>query len=138
MKKAIKQKLLNLVTFNPIDYCIKSQVTPRHIDISKYVKKDDFFSFVNGENNSLEISSASGIVVFEEQLKKSSTAQEFISIVLENNFQITENRERELTNSFENNKKKSISFYVDQMKAFKKQFLTLNRNAKTFEADTTI
>ncbi len=50
---------------------------------------------------------------------------------------MTENRERELTKDFEGNKKKSISYYVDQMKAFKRQFVTLNRNAKTYAEDTT-
>ena len=89
MKKAIKQKLLNLVTFNPIDYCVKSAITPRHIDISKYVKKDDFIQFINGEINVLEISAASGIAIFEEQLKNSRTPDDFIRIVLENNFSVT-------------------------------------------------
>ncbi len=138
MKKAIKQKLLNLVTFNPIDYCVKSAITPRHIDISKYVKKDDFMQFINGEISNLEISAASGIVMFEDQLKHSKTPDEFIAIVNENNFTMTENRERELRKDFEGNKKKSTNYYADQMKAFKRQFISLNRNAKTYAEDTTI
>ncbi len=34
MKKAIKQKLLNLITINPIDYCIRTNLTTRHIENS--------------------------------------------------------------------------------------------------------
>ena len=138
MKKAIKQKLLNLVTFNPIDYCIKSSITIKHIDILKYVQKSAFESFILGETNLLEISSASGIAVFEDQLKSSRNADEFVEIVKNNGFSISDTRIRELKSNFDANKKKSISFYLDQMRSFKKQFISLNRVANNYFNDTTI
>lgn len=138
MKKAIKQKLLNLVTFNPNDYCIKSSISPRHMDILKYVRRNAFESFINGETDVLEISAASGIAVFEDQLKKTKNIQEFVQVVNANGFSISENRIKELTNNFDLNKKKSISYYTDQMRSFKKQFISLNRIANNYFNDTTI
>lgn len=138
MKRAIREKLLNLVTFNPIDYCVKSSITQRHIDIAKYVQNSAFLNFINGETNSLEISAASGINVFETELKNSKNAQEFMTIVNNNGFSMTDNRLQELVNNFELNKKKSISYYTDQMKAFKRQFISLNRAANTYYNDTTV
>ncbi len=138
MKKAIKQKLLNLVTFNPIDYCIKSSITVRHIDILKYVQNSAFESFVNGETNVLEISAASGIGAFEASLRETKNADEFANVVRNNGFSISENRMRELRSNFALNQKKSISYYVDQMRSFKKQFISLNRIANNYFNDTTI
>ncbi len=138
MKRAIKEKLLNLVTFNPIDYCIHSNVTQRHIDISKYVNHDAFIAFMEGESQQLEISATSGISAFESELKSSQSVDEFISIVHSNGFNITENRIRELTTNFAEAKKKSITFYVDQMKAFKRQFISLNRTANNIYNDSTV
>lgn len=138
MKKAIKQKLLNLVSINPMDYCIKSNTTTKHIDISKYLKKEDFLAFINNEVNKIEISAASGLVAFEEELKKTTNVHEFVEIIKGNNFNITENRIRELTTKFDEAKKKSIVYYVDQMKAFKKTFLSLNRTAFAYYNDTTV
>ncbi len=138
MKRAIKEKLLNLVTFNPIDYCIHSNVTQRHIDISKYVNHDAFIAFMEGESQQLEISATSGISAFESELKASQSVDEFVSIVHKNGFNITENRIRELSMNFSEAKKKSISYYVDQMKAFKRQFITLNRTANNIYNDSTV
>ena len=138
MKRAIKEKLLNLVTFNPIDYCIRSNVTQRHIDISKYVNKESFISFMEGETHQLEISATSGISAFESELKSARSPDEFVNIVQSNGFNITENRVRELNSNFIDAKKKATTYYVDQMKTFKRQFITLNRTANNIYNDSTI
>lgn len=137
MKRAIKEKLLNLVTFNPIDYCIHSNVTQKHIDISKYINKDAFLAFVNGETQQLEISATSGISAFESELKSCQSVGEFISTIQANGFNITENRIRELNANFQENKKKTITYYVEQMKSFKRYFIGLNRIANNIYNDTT-
>ncbi|MGL4951938.1 MAG: AAA domain-containing protein [Mycoplasma sp.] len=138
MKRAIKEKLLNLVTFNPIDYCVKSNITQKHIDISKYVQKQAFISFMEGETSTLEISSASGLGSFDAELKSSSSVEEFVKIVCDNGFTISQSRINDLTNNFEANKKKSISYYTDQIKAYKRQFISLNRTANNYYNDSTV
>lgn len=51
MKKAIKQKLMNLVvSLNPRDSIILTKLSQnKTIDLYKYVKKEDLISFVNDE-----------------------------------------------------------------------------------------
>ena len=138
MKKAIKQKLLNLVKINSIDYCIKSQISMRHIDIFKYINKEDFLNFINGETSIIPISSASDIGYFESNLKNSNNIDEFIEIVNQNNLIITDARKAELSINFESNKKKHIAFFVDQIRSHKKKFISLNRLAKNYFEDTTV
>ncbi len=135
MKKAIKQKLLNLVSIDSKDYCVKTSLGQRHIDILKYVKKDVFLSFINNEISQLEISTASGVAYFEEALNKSKDAAEFIKIVEDNGFEISEAM-RDNLKSFATNKKKVLSHYVSEMKSSKKVFISLNRFAKQFYNDT--
>lgn len=138
MKKAIKQKLLNLVSIDPKDYCVKTSLGSRHIDILKYVKKDAFLSFINQEISQLEISTASGAAYFEEALDKSKTADEFIKIVEDNGFEISQTMSDSLLSSFSNNKKKVLSHFISEMKSSKKVFISLNRFAKQFYNDTAI
>lgn len=138
MKRAIKEKLLNLVTFNPIDYCIKSSITQKHIDISKYVDESAFINFMTGENPLLEISAASGISIFEKELKNTTNPEQLVSLITNNGFSVSQNRQSELQSNFEVNKKKTIAYYIDQMKAFKRQFISLNQTANNYYNDSTI
>lgn len=138
MKRAIKEKLLNLITFNPIDYCIKGSITPRHIDVSKYVQKDEFISFMNGETTRLEVSGASNIPMIEHQLKKSNDYEQFIKILNDNGIAVSKTRTEDLRINFEDIKTKNINYFIDQMKSFKRQFITLNRTANTYYNDSTV
>ncbi|MGL4950294.1 MAG: AAA domain-containing protein [Mycoplasma sp.] len=138
MKRAIKEKLLNLVTFNPIDYCIKSNITQKHIDISKYVQKQAFINFMEGETSVLEISAASGLSNLESALKNASSASEFIHILSMNGFNISQARANDLMTNFETTKKKATTFYIDQVKSFKRQFISLNRTANNYYNDSTV
>lgn len=138
MKKAIKQKLLNLITINPIDYCIKTALTARHIDILKYVKKDSFLSFINKETNQLEISTASGVAFFEEELNNASNAKTFTDIITKNGFVISATMLSSLESNFSVNKKKVTNYFTTEMKSSKKTFLGINRIAKQFYNDSAI
>ncbi|MGL4947793.1 MAG: AAA domain-containing protein [Mycoplasma sp.] len=138
MKRAIKEKLLNLITFNPIDYCVKSNVTQKHIDIFKYVQKQAFLKFVEGETNVLEIVAASGINSLETRLKNAQNVEEFSEILSDSGFGISQNRINELTSNFESNKKKAVAYYIDQVKSFKRQFISLNRTANNYYNDSTV
>lgn len=138
MKRAIKEKLLNLITFNPIDYCIRGSITPRHIDVSKYVKKDEFISFMNGETTRLEVSGASNISTLEHQLKNATDPEYFIQILNNNGILISKTRSQDLRDNFDNVKSKNITYFIDQMKAFKRQFITLNRTANAYYNDSTV
>lgn len=138
MKRAIKEKLLNLITFNPIDYCIRGSITPRHIDVSKYVKKDEFISFMNGETTRLEVSGASNISTLENQLKNANDPEYFIQILNNNGILISKTRSQDLRDNFDNIKAKTITYFIDQMKSFKRQFITLNRTANAYYNDSTV
>ena len=138
MKKAIKQKLLNLVTIDPKDYCVKTHLDAKHIDILSYVKKDAFLSFLNKEVSQIEISTASGVVIFEDELLKADDLDKFENVVVNNDFEIDESIRKSLTKSFENNKKKAINHFLNEMKSSKKTFISLNRNAKQYYNDTSI
>lgn len=138
MKKAIKQKLLNLVTIDPKDYCIRTRLDSKHIDILKYVKKDLFVAFINKEITQLEISTASGVAYFEEELSKAKNKDEFIYLVKENGFEIESNIMQNLENNFDSYKKKASSHFISEMKSSKKVFISLNRNARQFYNDTSI
>ncbi len=138
MKKAIKQKLLNLVTIDPKDYCVKTHLDAKHIDILSYVKKEVFLSFLNKEVSQIEISTASGVVIFEDELLKTENINEFENVVLNNGFEMDEVVSKYLTKSFENNKKKAINHFLNEMKSSKKTFISLNRNAKQYYNDTSI
>lgn len=137
MKRAIKQKLLNLVLIDPKDYCVKTNLGQRHIDILKYVKKELFLQFINKEISQLEISTASGVVYFEEILANAKNAEEFTKIIEDNGFDITDETKKSLV-SFDANKKKLISNFVSEMKSSKKVFISLNRFAKQFYNDSAI
>lgn len=138
MKKAIKQKLLNLITINPIDYCIRTNISNRHIDILKYVKKESFLSFINKETSRLEISTASGVAYFEEELNNASTVEKFIAIIEENGFSISATMLSGLTSAFSTNKKKVLNYFVLEMKSAKKTFIGINKIAKQFYNDSAI
>lgn len=138
MKKAIKQKLLNLVTIDPKDFCVKTYLDQRHIDILKYVKKDIFLQFINYEISQLEISTASGSSYFEEQLNKTNSFDEFINVINNNGFDIDETMTSNLKNDFLNYKKKAQSYFISEMKSYKKIFISLNRFAKQYYSDTAI
>ena len=138
MKKAIKQKLLNLITINPIDYCIRTNLTTRHIDILKYVKKDAFLSFINKETNQLEISTASGVAFFEEELNTANDLTKFNEIIFNNGFLLSSTMSNNLTKDFEGNRKKITNHYVAEMKSSKKIFLGINKVAKQFYNDSAI
>lgn len=138
MKRAIKEKLLNLITFNPIDYCIRGSITPRHIDVSKYVKKDEFINFMNGETTRLEVSGASNISTLEHQLKNANDPEYFIQILNNNGILISKTRSQDLRDNFDNIKAKTITYFIDQMKSFKRQFITLNRTANAYYNDSTV
>ncbi|MGL4343324.1 MAG: AAA domain-containing protein [Metamycoplasmataceae bacterium] len=138
MKKAIKQKLLNLITINPIDYCIKTTLSARHIDILKYVKKESFLSFINKEVSQLEISTASGVAFFEEELGNSSNVEQFEEIINNNGFFMTDTMINNLKTNFELNKKKIMNHFILEMKTSKKIFIGLNRVAKQFYNDSAI
>ncbi len=137
MKKAIKQKLLNLVSIDPKDYCIKTSLGQKHIDILKYVKKDVFLSFINNEISQLEISTASGVAYFEDVLSKTKNANEFIQIVEDSGFEISDQMKEQLE-SFSSNKTKILNHFISEMKSSKKVFISLNRIAKQFYNDTAI
>jgi hypothetical protein len=138
MKKAIKQKLLNLITINPIDYCIRTNLTTRHIDILKYVKKDAFLAFINKETSQLEISTASGVAYFEEELNTASDAIQFNEIIFNNGFVISTAMSNNLNKDFEGNRKKIMNHFVSEMKSSKKIFLGINKVAKQFYNDSAI
>ncbi|MGL5357955.1 MAG: AAA domain-containing protein [Metamycoplasmataceae bacterium] len=138
MKKAIKQKLLNLVTINPIDYCVKTNLTPRHIDILKYVKKDSFINFINKEVSQIEISTASGVAFFEDELSKAKNAEEFLNIINESGFIVLDSTKTGLETQFELTKKKALTHFVSEMKSSKKTFIGLNRIAKQYYNDTAV
>ncbi|MGL5617452.1 MAG: AAA domain-containing protein [Metamycoplasmataceae bacterium] len=138
MKKAIKHKLLNLITINPIDYCIKTSLTNKHIDILKYVKKDAFLAFINKETDRLEISAASGVAYFEVELSTAKNVDKFIDIILSNGFIISTAMIKSLNDNFSTNKTKVISHFVSEMKSSKKIFLAINKTAKQFYNDSAI
>lgn len=138
MKKAIKQKLLNLITINPIDYCIRTNLSNRHIDILKYVRKDDFLSFINKETSQLEISTASGVAFFEEELNKAKDVDKFIDIIVDNGFVISTTMLNGLKTNFSTNKKKATNYFILEMKSAKKTFIGINKIAKQFYNDSAI
>jgi hypothetical protein len=138
MKKAIKQKLLNLITINPIDYCIRTNLTTRHIDILKYVKKDAFLAFINKETSQLEISTASGVAFFEEELNLATDMAHFNEIILNNGFVISTAMTNSLVKDFAANRKKVTNHFVSEMKSSKKIFLGINKVAKQFYNDAAI
>ena len=138
MKKAIKQKLLNLVTIDPKDYCVKTHLDAKHIDILSYVKKDAFLSFLNKEVSQVEISTASGVVIFEDELSKANNLIKFEKVIIDNGFEMDESIKKSLTKNFETNKKKAINHFLNEMKSSKKTFISLNRNAKQYYNDTSI
>ncbi|MGL5205112.1 MAG: hypothetical protein ACRC63_02580, partial [Metamycoplasmataceae bacterium] len=138
MKKAIKHKLLNLITINPVDYCIKTSLTNKHIDIMKYVKKDAFLAFINKETDRLEISAASGVAYFEEELNTAKDVNKFIDVVLNNGFVISTSMIKNLNENFPTNKIKVINHFISEMKSSKKIFLAINKTAKQFYNDSAI
>lgn len=138
MKKAIKQKLLNLVTIDPKDYCVRTQLSQRHIDILKYVKKEQFSLFISKEVSQLEISTASGVNYFEDVLQNCQNTEEFIQIIEENGFELSESMLANIKGDFKTNKTKVMNHFISEMKQSKKKFVSLNRLAKQFYNDSAI
>lgn len=138
MKKAIKQKLLNLVTIDPKDYCIKTHLSSKHIDILNYVKKDVFLSFLKKDVSQIEISTASNVVYFQDILTNTKDYSEFANIIYENGFEINETIEKGLIKDFEGYKKKAVTHFVNEIKSSKKTFISINRKAKQYYNDTSV
>ncbi len=138
MKRAIKQKLLNLITINPIDYCVRTNLSNRHIDILKYVKKEGFLDFINKKTSQLEISTASGVAFFEEELNKANDINKFANIISDNGFYISTVMLNGLNSNFKANKKKAMNYFILEMKSAKKTFIGINKIAKQYYNDSAI
>ncbi|WP_303922822.1 AAA domain-containing protein [Ureaplasma parvum] len=139
MKKAIKQKLMNLVNLNPHDSIILTRLSSsRNIDLFKYIKKEDLISFVNGEISYVELNVGKNLNLFEESLKNALNIGEFLEILVNYNVNLADNKINLLQRDFHANKKKIIPLAIEQLLAFRKKFISINRLAKNYFEDTTV
>lgn len=139
MKKAIKQKLMNLVSINPRDPVILAKLNVgKTIDLFKYIKKEDLISFINGEISCIELDAGKSLTLFEQNLKDATNVNEFIEITQSYNINLPDLRINQLNKDFTNNKKKVINYAIEQLLVFRKKFLSINRTAKNYFEDTTV
>ncbi|WP_031489237.1 AAA domain-containing protein [Ureaplasma canigenitalium] len=139
MKKAIKQKLMNLVSLNPNDSVILTRLSQtKHIDLFKYVDKQDLLDFVYNETGILELSTNQDVNLFEEELKKADDSYQFINVCTSYGINLNEFRINLLNKNFKDNKKKVIQYAIEQLLLFRKKFIAINRLAKTYYDDTTV
>lgn len=139
MKKAIKQKLMNLVSINPRDPIILAKLSvAKTIDLFKYIKKEDLISFINDEISYIELDAGKSLTLFEQSLKDTNTIDEFVSITQSYNINLPDMRMNQLNKDFTNNKKKVINYAIEQLLVFRKKFLSINRTAKSYFEDTTV
>lgn len=126
MKKAIKQKLMNLVNLNPHDSIILTRLSSsRNIDLFKYIKKEDLISFVNGEISYVELNVGKNLNLFEESLKNALNIGEFLEILVNYNVNLADNKINLLQRDFHTNKKKIIPLAIEQLLAFRKSLFLL-------------
>ncbi|MCV3743391.1 DUF4011 domain-containing protein [Ureaplasma sp. ES3154-GEN] len=139
MKKAIKQKLMNLVGLSPNDSVIFAKLSAnKNIDLFKYVNKDDLYDFVNNKISILELDANKNVDLFEHQLKNSISFEEFMLVLNQNNVSLSDHKTHLLRKDFSKNKAKITQIAIEQLLLFKKRFIAINRLAKNYFEDTTV
>ncbi|MDE6289507.1 MAG: DUF4011 domain-containing protein [Ureaplasma sp.] len=138
MKKAIKQKLMNLVSINASDPIIQTNLGTKQIDILKIIPKEDLQLFLENELTVIEFNLFKYIKDVENKLKATQNINEFMMVLSNYGWNLTDFRKQTLENNFSEHKIKTISSVVDQINAFVKKMLTLNKLAKSYYDDTNV
>ena len=91
MKKAIKEKLMNLIEINNNESSIKSNLTlNKQYDLYKVIEPEDLKAFIAGETDDILIKSGDNLNNIEKSLKAAANAEEYLSIVFENGIELSE------------------------------------------------
>ena len=138
MKKAIKQKLINLVAINHSDPIIQCNLGLKNIDLLRLIPQEDLQMFINGELSVIEFNVNNYINNIEKLLRQTLNYEEFCNVLRANNLIITDFRNELLQNNFYENKLKVIATIVEKVQSFIKKLLSLNKLAKNYYDDTNV
>ncbi len=138
MKKAIKQKLINLVAINHSDPIIQCNLGAKNIDLLKLIPQEDLIMFINGELSVIEFNVNTYLSDIDKQLRQTSSYSEFCDVLAKNKLDLTSFRKDLLMNNFAENKPKVIVNVLEKIQAFVKKLLSLNKLAKNYYDDTNV
>lgn len=138
MKKAIKQKLMNMVNINHYDAIIQSNIGSKNIDLASNIPIEDLTMFINGEIASIDFSISGQQKIIEEELQKTKSASQFMEVVQKYNCMLTDYRQELLNNNFNDQKGKIIKVVLDQVSSWCKKILSIYKLAKSHQEDTCV
>lgn len=139
MKKAIKEKLMNLIEINNNESSIKSNLTlNKQYDLYKVIEPEDLKAFIAGETDDILIKSGDNLNNIEKGLKAAANAEEYLSIVFENGIELSEVKIKRIREDFVRYGAEYIPSILKLCQNKKIQFINLNRTAKIYCDDTTV
>ena len=139
MKKAIKEKLMNLIEINNNESSIKSNLTlNKQYDLYKVIEPEDLKAFIAGETDDILIKSGDNLNNIEKGLKAAANAEEYLSIVFDNGIELSEVKIKRIREDFVRYGTEYIPAILKLCQNKKIQFINLNRTAKIYCDDTTV
>ncbi len=138
MKKAIKQKLINMVDINHSDPIIQCSIGAKNIDIAQLIPNEDLNLFISGEMDTIELSVSKLQSYLEKALKATTNVSEFQKVVSEHNLQLTDYRLELLQKNFAENKIKTIKVMIEQQNSAYAKLSSLNKIAKSYYEDSSV
>ncbi|MBR4485961.1 hypothetical protein IKS57_01105 [bacterium] len=139
MKKAIKEKLMNLIEINNNESSIKSNLTlNKQYDLYKVIEPENLKAFFAGETDDILIKTGDNLNNIERDLKDAANVEDYLAIVFDNGIELSEVKIKRLRDDF-------VGYRVEYLPAILKlcqnkrlQFINLNRTAKIYCDDTTV
>ncbi len=134
-KKAIEQKILNLIQADSRDYCVITKLNKNHIDLFKYTTDDNLDLFFNGSSKELKLTFNIDQKLLKNNLQATTDALAFENIINELPVKITKTDLNLLQKDFESNKINVIDKILNNVENLGKTFQHLNKNARSIEND---
>ncbi len=134
-KKAIEQKMLNLIQADSRDYCVLTKLNKNHIDLFKYTNDDNLDLFFNGSSKELKLTFNINQKDLKDKLQAATDAADFENIVDELPVKITKVDLKLLLKNFEANHQEVVNKILNNIENLGKFFQQLNKKARTIEND---
>lgn len=138
--KAIKQKVLNLLSTDTRDSCIRTRLTKYHLDISHTFNKYELQDFIEGKINILKIRNFININTFENDVKNINSMDELIDYLQDFNLKLKDllstRKINEWSQDFVFYKNERIADMIKAIESQPKKFEYLSREARNIYAQT--
>ncbi|EEH02006.1 conserved hypothetical protein [Ureaplasma urealyticum serovar 2 str. ATCC 27814] len=138
--KVIKQKVLNLLSTDTRDSCIRTRLTKYHLDITNTFNKHELQDFIEGKINVLKIKSFINTNMFENNLKKAESMDDVIDYLQDFNLKLKDllsmRKINEWNQDFLLYKNERIADMIKAIESEPKKFDYLSREARSIYAQT--